>query len=249
VVEVVCGVTFDPVPGFTVPLVGKLWTDHLPEFKVECEQPPLARQFELLGHGPGVTLSVDHNLPMPRVWFVNGMGNQLVQVQRDRFLWNWRKTEVAHEYPHFVKVNGFFKEQIVVFESFIEKQCGRELVPRQYELTYVNHITGKSGQAGEVGNLLPDFSWRESGTERWLPDPEDVDLNLAFLLPGHAGRLRVKVQTAQQARDRSPVILLDLTARGFIDNRDDWFDLAHTWIVKGFEDLVAPAMNSVWGKR
>jgi uncharacterized protein (TIGR04255 family) len=251
VVEVVCGVTFDPVPGFTVPLVGKLWRDHLPDFKVEGEQPPLAPQFEVLERG-GVTFSFDPNLPMPRVWFVNDRSNQLIQIQRDRFLCNWRKTETDHEYPRFAKVSGFFKQQIAVFESFIRENCDRELVPRQYELTYLNHLaaeTRASARAGNIGRLLPDFAWRNASAGRWLPDPEDVDLNLAFLLPNEAGRLRVKVQTAQLARERTRVILLDLTARGFSGNRDEWFDVAHTWIVKGFEDLASPAAENIWGKR
>jgi hypothetical protein len=31
-----------------------------------------------------------------------------------------------------------------------------------------------------------------------------------------------------------PILVVDLTARGFIVDRKAWFGLAHEWIVKGF---------------
>ena len=251
VVEVVCGVTFDPIPDFTVPLVGKFWMEVLGGFKVAGERPPLANQIEVLDRGAGVTLFGDLFLPMPRVWLENPTGNQIVQIQRDRFLCNWRKTEAAHEYPRFGMVNGFFKEKLAEFEAFVGRTCGQKVVPRQFELTYVNHLASTpegSNNAGNIGTLLPDFSWRKNAS-RFLPEPEDADLNLAFLLPDKAGRLRAKVQTAQLVKGRAQIVLLDLTARGFSPDREKWFELAHTWIVKGFEDLTSSTMNAAWEKQ
>lgn len=250
VVEVVCGVTFDAVPGFDVPLVGRFWADKLPSFVAGGDQVPLAPELEVLGRGPGVVY-MGSAFPMPRSWLISPEGNKVVQIQRDRLLCNWRKTEERHEYPRFDAVSGFFRDTLRDFETFVEMNCKQRIVPRQFELTYVNHLAvskEKATQVGDIGGTLPDVAWRRTAG-RWLPEPEDAEFNFLFLLPDDAGRLRVKVQTAQLLKDRASVVVLDLTARGFGADRDAWFELAHTWIVKGFEDMVSPEMNPTWGKK
>jgi uncharacterized protein (TIGR04255 family) len=250
VVEVVSGVMFDPIPGFKLPLVGKFWSEALLDFPVVDEQPPLAPVMEILGRGPGV-MFIAEPAPVPRVWFTSRNKDQVIQVQRDRFLCNWRKVSPDHEYPRFRKVFEFFETKLASFEQFIRTDCNASPIPRQYELSYVNHLDSTPDGPivlGDIGRLLPDLSWRKQGS-RWLPDPEDLDLSLAFLLPKSAGRLRVRLQTGLRVPDQSSIMALEITARGLLEDRTKWFELAHEWIVKAFEDLVSPDMNAAWRKQ
>ena len=43
-----------------------------------------------------------------RKFFLNKEQNKLVQLQADRFLFNWRKTDNKDEYPHFSSVSSEF---------------------------------------------------------------------------------------------------------------------------------------------
>jgi uncharacterized protein (TIGR04255 family) len=251
VVEVVSGVMFDPIPGFKVPLIGKFWSSALPDFPKVEEQPPLAPTIEILGRGPGLMFVSDAMPAMPRTWFVNGQGDQIVQLQRDRFLCNWRKTSPSHAYPRYGQVIDFFEKKLSAFQDFIDQECGVALVPRQYELTYVNHLErGPDGvfSLGALGRLLPDLSWRNL-EDRWLPTPEDIGATLAFPLPQNAGRLRVRIQSGMHVPANNPVLALEITARGYLEDRPKWFNLAHIWIVKAFEDLTSQEMNTVWSKQ
>jgi hypothetical protein len=41
---------------------------------------------------------------MPRFWFVNEVGTELLQFQLDRFVHNWRKTGEGIEYPRYERI-------------------------------------------------------------------------------------------------------------------------------------------------
>lgn len=246
VIEVVSGVLFDPLPALTGPLVGRFWSEHLAGFHgPPTEAPSLPPQIELHGQFPPGAQFMTDPPPGPRFWFVSDEQDRVVQVQKDRLLCNWRKTEARHAYPRFASVYSFFSDQLGLFGSFVSKRLAVELVPRQYELTYVNHVP--DGVPAAVGDVLPDVAWRRT-PGRWLGAPENVEAEWAFLLPNELGRLRVRAQTALLARGNKPVLILELTARGFAENRDEWFRTAHEWIVRGFADLISDSTAAGWGK-
>ncbi len=248
VVEVVCGVLFD-APEFSLPHIGRFW-ERLEGFNRVSEVPPLAPVVETFGTRQAGTLIIEHNL-LPRVWFENEAGDQLIQLQRDRLLVNWKRTAPSHQYPRYPAVKAAFDKQLAAFESFIREQLGRPIVHRQYELTYINHVPAGDGLdiLADVGEVLPDLSWRTQ-EGRFLPRPERIEAKLAFQLPDQAGRLHVRIQNGTRNHDQVPVLLLDLTARGYLDDRGAWFDLAHEWIVNGFADLTGDKMQKqTWERR
>jgi hypothetical protein len=123
-------------------------------------------------------------------------------------------------------------------ESFVRHETGEPTKPLQYEVSYINHIfEGDSAwrPAAQLGELLPDFRWRPE--PRFLKSPERVDHRLSFLMPN--GRLHVRAQHAHRREDYHPVLVIELTARGFGADRAAWFRSAHDWIVFGFEDLTS----------
>lgn len=246
-IEVVSGVLFDPVTSLTGPLLGQFWRERLAGFgRKPTEMPPLPAQLELLqSNFPPASQFVADPPPGPRYWFVSDDDDRVVQVQKDRFLCNWRKTEARHAYPRFDAVYGFFDEQLSAFAEFLEKEVDAELVARQYELTYVNHVP--DGAAQTVGDVLPDLVWRQAGA-RWLGAPEHLEAGWTFRMPKDLGRLRVRAQTGLLSRGNQPVLILELTARGFGEDQRAWFENAHEWIVRGFSDVISDAKAQTWGR-
>lgn len=185
-----------------------------------------------------------------RIWLRSEDDAEVVQLQRERFLCNWRKTQKDHKYPRYHRIIERFWSQYRRYEEFVLAKCSVQLEPDQYELTYINHIPQGRGwdSLADLASVFRDLSWR-SEDHSFLPVPERVAFNTSFVLPGSAGRLHVSLQTASLKQDGTPVLVLELTARGFSDNRVEWFDRAHTWIVKGFEDLTQlPVQKDVWRK-
>ncbi len=191
--------------------------------------------------------------PIARTWFIHKNETGIVQVQRDRFLHNWKKVREDDEYPRFGRVIQLFKERLATFEAFLAEQNLGTIQPLQYELTYVNHIPrGESWSTlADTGNVFPDFT-RRNGQSRFLPVPETVNWRTTFVLPDNVGRLHAVIRSAIRTEDQTPIIQLELTARGMPQETSreamwSWFDLAHTWIVNGFTDLGSENVRKkVW---
>jgi len=164
VIEVVCGVMFAPIPAFTLPHLGRFWSRLPSEFTETAEVDPLAPAIEILGDQPAPFMLDVSVLRVPRVWFINQAGDQVVQVQRDRFLCNWRRVAPEHAYPRFDWVKGRFEERLGAFQEFVQASFATSPAIRQYELTYINHIpaTEAWGTLGAIGDVLPDIAWRHS---------------------------------------------------------------------------------------
>lgn len=252
IIEVVCGVSFTPLEKFTVAHLGRFWNKLGPRFKNVAEVPTLPAMSEQFDQPASVSMQLFPPLAtnMPRVWFISESEDHLVQVQRDRFLCNWRKLNDAHKYPSYDVVIDQFWEQLRVFEEFATEDVGMPVEYTQYELTYINHVAAGAGWASlaDVGDVLPDYSWRRDGA-RFLPTPETVDWSSSFALPEKKGRLHLRVRSAERIDSGQHVLMVELTARGFEESRTAWFDLAHEWIVKAFTDLTAQEIQkSVWGR-
>ena len=245
VVEVVCGAQFEPVP-LLAAYLGRL-LDRLPEgFRPTRELASLMPIVEHLGEQPH-SMILEGSLS-PRVWFESAGGEQLVQIQSDRLLFNWRKQTPTHDYPRYPAVWDAFERHLGTFEAFVEQEVGSHVSHRQFELTYINHIEVDGIPLERLAQILPDFSWRTS--QRFLPTVERMDSRLSFLLPNRRGRLHVRAQNGLRNVDQKPVLILELTARGFAESREDWFALAHEWIVRGFADLTGEDLQRVtWERR
>jgi len=245
--EVVCGLMFEPLKELLAPHLGLLWERYKPGFTTCKQQPPIAVQIER----PEGTLTeaqmVFDELPLPRVWFEETDGNGIIQVQRDRFHYNWRRINTEDEYPHFDKVFALFAEKLGTFREFVrEIGCG-ELVTKQYEMTYVNHIPLGEGwtSVADIGEVFRDFSWKRDD-ERMKPDA--FNWRLTFALPNGAGRLHTTVRSAVRNSDKKQILLFDLTARGIGDENStekmrSWFVGSHNEIVRAFQELTTPKIQ------
>lgn len=251
VVEVVFGVLFAPIPTLGTPQLGLLWQRVKDDFPKVAEQPPLPPAIETFDEPASFNVEFGALPPLRRIWFVSSDDRRFLQVQPDRFHYN-RKRSLDEAYTPFVESSPAFLEHFGRFKKFVRDECdGAQVVPIQYELTYVDLIKPGEGWAhlGEIGSVFPDLSWR-SGS-RFLPKPESVQWRAKFKFPEKRGRMHVVVSDGTTDAGE-PVLQMQLTARGFwkeaADDPNAFFTLAHEWVVRGFTDLTSDPMHAFWGR-
>ncbi len=257
VAETILGVQFAPLEGFTLPYVALLWSrfrDRYPNHEVK---PPLSPVVEELSGPPrpttiGIELTSD---PSARFWFIDVTSTQLIQVQRDRFIRNWRKGPPPHDvYPRYDDLRPRFEQDWQTFLHFLTQEQLAIPAVNQCEVTYVNHVELGAGwnSLGEAHKVLTLLRQPPSGG--LLPNPEALVVHARYVMPERRGRLYVECQPAIRRHDGKQVMQLTLTARGRPASSDlrsivEWFDLGHDWIVHGFVDITTPVMHELWGRR
>ncbi|MCP4270213.1 MAG: TIGR04255 family protein [Candidatus Brocadiaceae bacterium] len=241
--EVCCGMKFHPSDKLRVPHIGSLWEQFRADYPIIQHAPPLASvKGDILVDGTT-------GVPLPRVWFINETGDQLVQFQIDRFYFNWRRRQ--GDYPRYgYIIDKFEKVQNIVKNVFSDLELG-ELNPIEYELSYTNHIPMGQGwdTIDDFPKIFSDFVWKQANG-RFLPNPENVAWQAVFPLKEN-GSLTVNLKQAIRSEDKVPVLSFVLNARGIGESMSkegirEWFDLAHEWIVRGFTDLTTSEIQKIW---
>ncbi|MEN0066167.1 MAG: TIGR04255 family protein [Myxococcota bacterium] len=235
--EVVCGVLFKVLERFEISDYGLLWEEFAEEFPTTADQATLLRT-DRLNENPG-----------PRVWFLSEDETHLLQVQRDRFLFNWRKVRGEGTYPRFDAVYAAFTRHRGTFERFVAETGSPQL--ESLQLSYVN-VVPMAGELsyGDYSAILKGLTWPSDGVSF---DPQGFN----WLLEGRAphgsdnDKLTVLAQSGLRKEDDLPVLRLELTVRGPAPGRDldEWFKGAHDSIVETFVDVTTEDAQQRWGRR
>ncbi|MBC8468543.1 MAG: TIGR04255 family protein [Planctomycetes bacterium] len=254
--EVVFGIQFKKLQNFKAPHIGFFWEKLGKKEYPECkEMPPLGHTIESFEgiplQQPPLTIERFDHPPLPRLFFISAMKNQLIQTQEDRLHQNWRRIKPDDEYPRYATLYPKFKSSWSIFTSFVDEMELGNVEPDQYELTYVNQIPRGEGWENlfDINNLFRDS--RSEPDNRFLPEPENMSWRKTYRLPNDTGRLHISTRLAISRELKDRILIIDLTARGFIaDKIDTWFDMAHEWIVKGFTDLTSESIQkAVWKRK
>ena len=94
---------------------------------------------------------------LPRLWLLNEESTELIQVQNDRFIKNWRKVGEKDQYPHYEPViKPAFQRDFAEFQSFLNEENLGAIKVNQCEVTYVNHIVSGEGwqTLGEIHRIF-----------------------------------------------------------------------------------------------
>lgn len=254
VIEVVCGVQFDPLTSFSSVHFGDFWQRIKHDYPKAEDRPPL-EDFQEIPKGAQLKpeLVLVDAPPHRRVFYLDPTGNFLLQVQPSRFLSNWRQERPGDEYPRYTVAFDRFLKGWNAFLAFADDSgIG---IPRtnHYELTYINHIPGDDAPfPANIEPYLPLFSWSSAQSIMFLPSPHSASMRLKFTFPESKGGLRVKVDHGIRKRDDKSVLVIDLTARGPAkpdwSDMEEWFGMAHEWIVRGFTDLTSHPAHLKWGR-
>jgi uncharacterized protein (TIGR04255 family) len=250
VAEVVCGVQFSGTDGWCTPHFGSFWELIRAEYPEFEDQPPLDKlRFERAAP-PEPRLSLLP--PLRRVFFVQPPGNFLIQLQQNRILHNWRKVNDSDEYPRFKEAYKRFVWSWEKLKHFAVLAALPDPQPEALELTYVNHIT-KDG--AKFPRDVWDFLEFYAQTPKAVIARESsvVAMHFGWPLPNEMGILTFDLKHGLRPSDESEVLLIEFNARGKVKpdgvNMDNWFDTAHSAIVRTFDALTTDAAHKLWEKQ
>ena len=227
VVETVLSAQFEPLRGISTAHLGLLWNEFcggFPRTEDQAALPPFVEEFpESPRARLGLQLQAFERPPVPRMWFVNERGNEMIQVQADRFIRNWRKEGEGEQYPRYERVRSSFQRDFDVFQRFLRDRNLGEPKINQSEVSYVNHIIAGEGwqtfgDFDKVFTVLVTPSDRAAQAGQIPGRAEDVRIQSRFVIPDSegkpVGRLHVDIQPALRTTDNKPMYLFHLTARG-----------------------------------
>jgi len=247
VVELVMGVQFEPLKKLQASYLGLFWETVRDAYSKCSENPPITPQLEDLGR-PGALKDMGLQLsqvpPLPRVFFEDASGQWLIQLQRDRFLHNWRCGPREGGYPRYPAVRERFFSQWSNFQQFVADNELGDINVTQLEITYLNHVAPWTDKS-EVGDVFPDFRWRKG--DRLLGKPEACNISCAFTSSDSPSRLRATVRPGIHP-EKGNIVLFELTVRGVAeeDDLESWFDNGRRWIVTAFADLTSDEWHKKW---
>jgi len=268
VVEVVLGVQFKPLPGLGMPQLGLLWAQFRDRFPKVEHQPPLQHEIERRGvlvQAPITFQVLEPNAVLvPRLWMISEPGTELLQVQQDRFIRNWRRYhDGTVKYPEYVEsLRPRFIADLREFLAFVESEHLGDVEFDQCDLTYVNHIepSGVWTTPADWGLVFPRLApVQGSNPNRPL---DSIGLRARHELLDDSGkfvgRLHIQLDSALTGPtaakpEPQPVFVLQLIARGSplgsgTDGVLRFLDLGHDAIVTTFESITSGAMHRAWGR-
>lgn len=201
IVEVVCGFFFPPIPGLDSMAVGQYWAEKKRDvYPTKQLHPPVVDR-------PGFVSFSDGVGPL-RSWLVSDPDEYVLQIQPDRFYFNWRKRK--GEYPHFNDyegTEGVLTRTLREFEEF-GRFCEKEL----------GHTTRTTGlDLAKIDLLTRPTHWKDyADLARVLPMLKDLpqiteEPTLHLSLVGRRGEFQVHfgITNAVLASDMSPGVQIE----------------------------------------
>lgn len=243
-----------------VAALSEFWPKIQPRFPRLEKQPPFppaTEEFEVPGPQSGPQVQFLTGPPSHRYWFLSQDGTKLVQVQGDRFLFNWRQVVGDEEYPRFASLCPEFIDLLREFVETLEQAP----TPAWCELSYINPVPTEGETPETHGQLAQILNYLVRDPEREvLPPVEDTQLQQRFRIIDEitgepTGRFYVAAVPGFRHSDSRPVYVITLLARGrpgageLPESLIGFFERAHDLIVRGFKEVTTPAMHELWESR
>jgi len=258
VVELVLGAQFSPLTKLTAGHFGLFWS-RLGQDKWVSPQdaPPLEDQFELFDRPrwsrPGELKVRLESAPSPdRFLLADRHDDRLLQIQRTRFLFNWRKR--SGSYPSYRRLIEEFEEMYGRFTTFVRESGLGEVQLNQWELTYVDVFPKDEYWQGpdDWSKFLPGLFSNppkspglqlEQGTAEWK-----------YVINPNRGRLHVVAHPGQWREGSRDALRLQMTARGPVgkggaESLRAGLDLGHEIAVQTFLQFTSEDAQQRWGKQ
>ena len=131
------GVAFDQLPELSLSHMGIFWSKIKERFPKVDHQPPINIPKEAFGKNlkrNQLKFSLSNN-PEARFWYINENGSELIQLQTDCFIRNWRQMKDT-PYPRYETLIEEFKNDFQEFERFVATEKLGTIKPVQCELSY-----------------------------------------------------------------------------------------------------------------
>ncbi len=125
--------------------IGLFWQRVRSEYPNVSEQAVIPPVFETFGipspQAPLIQIETFLSPPLPRYWFEFPNSPDLLQIQHDRILHNWRQqADNSRVYPRYETVKISFEKDLEAFRQWLSDEQIGELRRNQCEVTYINII-------------------------------------------------------------------------------------------------------------
>jgi uncharacterized protein (TIGR04255 family) len=196
--------------------------------------------------------------PLPRFWFHGTSNPTLIQLQRNAFMLNWRRTPglLDNAYPHYESVARDFWAELENYQLFVQGTVGGKLDPIQRcELTYVNIITPNEvfANEAELANVLPPTA---SLYDLQTPDRQlsGINATVSYRLSPTL-LIDIAIRFGRRTDTNEVAVGLELKAYGApadlsVTGARAWYDAAHDATYRLFLDSTAKAVQEkIWKPR
>ncbi len=254
--EVVYSFQFEPLSNYHLGYAGLLWGEYRKDYPLVEQDAPLKHEIERFGtvpKAPQPKFEFVQKLPQPRLRMISKDRGLLLQLQNDRFVFNWRNFhDPDREYPRFDNLRKIFQKELDKFENFVLSNELGDLGYNQVEVTNVNHIPTNNREFSDV------FKGLECGVDISPElEPETFLFQLKqkiYLDSKPIGRLYTAIEKANLISDRTQIFKLTFTARGHPKNPTressiELLELLRDHINNAFLKLTTDQMHKEWGKK
>jgi uncharacterized protein (TIGR04255 family) len=250
IVEKLMGIYFEPLQQWSIPHFGLFWQEIKENFPRFSTQPSL-----LIPEPPFSGFQTAINLEdLVRCWFHHESELELIQVQRNSFIYNWQQPAIHKEYPYHQRIRPEFESAWRKFSNFLTKNKIDEPIIKYCEITYIDHL--EKGREWENLSDLPNIikCWSGLSGELLNFPPDLVTVQMVYSLPTIDGNLTILLQPAIRSVDSKEIIQITMRVTGTpasqnIDDILSWFDIGRDCILKSFIDLTTNKMHTLWGRQ
>jgi uncharacterized protein (TIGR04255 family) len=252
--EVVMAIFHEPIHEMRVQHIGVYWQLIRKKFPLCQQQSPILSPNDPQSSAL-LAVMPDEIFPLPRFWFSGKDDPNLIQIQRDAFILNWRRgTNTA--YPHYEQVEQDFWEHFDTYRRFVEESMYHKIdLITRCELTYINVIERNTyfSAPADIGNIVPflkgfcdlhtdkqQFLGLNSGATYRISDNIHIDLTT---------KLGSRADTKEQ------ILLLEFKVHGVPrklteDSAREWYKVAHDIVYSNFlSNTDERVQKEVWKRQ
>jgi uncharacterized protein (TIGR04255 family) len=248
---------FESVPAFGIGHFGLFWDRIREEFPSCVSQPAITNVVETFGSPKAMSVELFQGAPPTRALYQSRTSGELIQVQADRFSFNWKLVSGA-EYPRYDATLPRFWALFDLFAEFLRQKKLGPIALTQCEVTNVNIIPvaefgGTFGQAASA--LAVHVPTLEEYPELAL---ENAQVAARYLMSDEDGvpfgRVHASAHSVFNIATAEAAIRLDLTARGGKPSLDrqsaqEFFECSRNAINAAFLAYTSVKAHAHWGKR
>lgn len=253
VIEVVLGVQFEPIQGFSNGHLGWFWRTVAKDYRTATDANPIQPVIESFGDGPQFGLPQIEFSPHrgdSRLRMLSDDKSRMLQLQNGWLVANWLKRE-GLPYPGYQGVLSEFKRALKAFQDFASSEGIGKVVPNLWEVTYIDHIP-----RGTVWNEVEDIPKVIPGLLGPFKSPhgdsETLSGKWVFRLKPRPARLVVAVQSARTTTDPpQDLLVVTSTARGPVeadraDRLVEYLNFGRSVVVETFEAVTSREARAYW---
>ena len=254
-IEQAITVVFEELEGFSIGDFGLFWDRIGNEFSTSEAQQSLDSKIETFeGFQPQqFQFRLVPHSSLPRCFYRHVDGREIIQLQSDRFTFNWIQVD-GNTYPHADVTVARFRELFATFKTFVADRGLGEIIVRQCEIVNVNVVPvtdfGKSFSDAGRAFVVPAAEMQLD----FLPVESYIVNTQHLMLDGGRpiGRLYSVLAPVLRTGDDQHAYRLELTARGAPienvgDGVSDFFDRARTALNAAFLAATTKWAHEFWG--